>query len=125
MPLGDSLVLDEEGANEEPWRLARPQTDDVGLALLVGVGAQHNEICLRQVQHSDAWVTLEEIGGADVGDAAGTESPRRPLSPRIWDLAEEHDNASTQFMNVPAARVSGSWAAPASPSSNLTCTRSS
>lgn len=93
MPLRDAVVLDEECANEEALRLARPEPNDVGLALLVGVGAQHKEICLRQVQHPDSGVALEEIGGADVGDAAGTESPRRPLPPRIWDLAEEHHNA--------------------------------
>lgn len=93
MPLCDSLVLDEESANEEAWRLARPEPNDVGLALLVGVGAQHKEICLRQVQHPDSGIALEEIGGGDVGDATGTESPRRPFPPRIWDLTEEHHNA--------------------------------
>lgn len=94
MPLRDAVVLDEEGANEEALRLARPEPNDVGLALLVGVGAQHKEICLRQVQHPDAWVSLEEIGGRDVGDAAGSEPTRRPLSPCIRDLAEEHHSAS-------------------------------
>ena len=125
MPLCDALVLDEEGPDEQALRLTGAEADDVGLALLVRVGSQHKDICLRQVQHPDSWVALEEIGGGDVGDAAGTESPRRPLAPRIWDLAEEHESVTTQFTKAPAARVSADGATSVSPTSNRTCTSNS
>jgi len=125
MPLCDALVLDEEGADEQALRLAGAEADDVGLALLVGVGAQHKEICLRQVQHSDAGVAMEKIGGGDVGDAAGAEPPRRPLAPRIRDLAEEHESVTIQFTKAPAARVSADGATSVSPTSNRTCTSNS